>query len=323
MDINFPQAIIGALFGAALGWFLGRAQRKKQIEEIKKSSENEIEEIRKTGLYPITNGLTGFEDKICDSISNANHSVQLCLSTPLLHSLKERWTKYDANQINTHATDHWALKFCEPLRARLRGRCIDNNKMRVEIVYLDDKILNKFVSEVPSVPISWVEYKDSIDHFFAMLKTDGHALPTPMCDLFVTQVPDVPIYMAIIDGPQNDGACPNTAKGFVGFMSSGELLAQRKSGREAVDIAANLQAYSFTNPEVIQFFSRLFRDVSLHGDQLLLQFLQQCQRGQYSWALVTDAIAGHGATPMPYATLLQPNGTAPTVVAPLGIGSGE
>lgn len=195
--------------------------------------------------------------------------------------------------------------------------------MRVEIVYLDDKVLNKFVSEIPEAPIPWTEYSESINHFLTMLKSDGISSTTRMCDLFVTQVPDVPIYMAIIDGPQDDGACPNTAIGFVAFMSASELMAQRRSGRKTPEIAANLKAYRFYNKEVMRFFSRMFRDVSLHGDQRLLQFLQQCQRGQYSWALVTDAVTSAGLTPTPYATLLQPNGTAPIVtVPPRGTGSG-
>lgn len=138
-----------------------------------------------------------------------------------------------------------------------------------------------------------------------------------MCDLFVTQVLDVPIYIAIIDGPQDDGACPNTAKGLVAFMSASELLAQRRAGRTAKEIATNLQAYRFTNPEVIRFFSRLFRDVSLHSDQRLSQFLQQCQRGRYTWALVTDAVTDPNSKLAPYATLLQPTGADPNVTVPL------
>lgn len=310
--VNVPQTVVSGLVGFLVGYLLGYWKQKRQLEEIKRS-----------GLYPLKDGLKGFEDEICESIKTATTSVQLCLSTPLLHSLKEGWIKYDAYHLSSRPTDHWAREFCEPLRTMLRERRDAGSMMRVEMVCLDDKTMEKFVSEVPEPPIPWGEYKDSIEHFFSILRTDGGSSPNPVCDLFVMRVPEVPIYIAIIDGPQNDGVCPDTAKGFVAFMGSTELMAQRRSGRKTPEIATKLQAFRFTNPEVIRFFSRLFRDVSLHGDERLLQFLQQCQRGQYSWALVTDAVSDGQDNPTPYATLLQPTGADPNVtVSPGRTGSG-
>ena len=305
-SVNVLQTLASGLVGFAVGILLGYRWQQRKLEVIKES-----------GLSPLENGLTGFEDAICDAIKTANTSVQLCLSTPLLHSLKEGWIKYDASQLSAHPSDHWAREFCEPLRDRLRQRRDAGHKMRVEMVCLDDKTMEKFASEVPDSPIPWQEYKDSIEHFFSVLRTDGNSSSTAMCDLFVPRVPEVPIYIAIIDGPQNDGVCPATAKGFVAFMSSSELLAQRRSGRKALAIATQLQAFKFPNREVIRFFSRLFRDVSLHGDQRLLQFLQQCQRGNYAWALVTDVVNDPQSIPRPYATLLQPKDASPNVTGPV------
>jgi hypothetical protein len=321
------------LIGLFYGWQSGRKQSEKieeamkkgieagksQIEQLKseqlaklqEESQRRIDETREAGLKRVEGGLDGFDDKVCELVKEARKSVRLCLATPLLHSFRETWMQYDETHFYDHPTTHWARRFCEPLRHSLREaqRAASGERLHVEILHLDEKLLKTYVQHIPDPDnhIPFPEYVHSLDYFFKALKIDK------ACHLYAYPVPDIPIYLAIIDGPEGplgqNGVedIPPTAHGVVAFMSASEFLRQNKEDkRSAEQIAKNLQVYEFSNSEVVRFFTHLFREVSLHGDQQLLKFLQHCRTHSWKWAVIAEGIGGVEDIE-PYATLLHSN----------------
>jgi hypothetical protein len=307
--ITFFSGLILGILGLAAEIFYshkGKKELKQEIKTLQREQETKIEEAKqeafdeahRSGLAFVGGGLAGFDDKVCELVTIAKKSIRLCLSTPLLHAFKEKWIKYDTAQLLDHPTDHWARLFCEQLRQRLI-ETRDAGKLRVEIVYLDDKVLKSYVENIPEYPIPFPEYKESLQHFFATLRTDN------ACTLFTHEVPDIPIYMAIIDGPDGrDMPVPPSAQGVVAFMSASEFMKQRvRDERTPKQMADSLQVYQFSNPEVVRFFTHLFNEVSLHGDQDLLKFLNYCRRHDWKWAVITEGMAEAGEK-KPYASLI-------------------
>jgi hypothetical protein len=300
--------ILGVLGIVAEIWYShsGKKELRQRIDRLEREQERKIEEAKqeafneahRSGLAFVEGGLDGFDDKVCELVTKANKSIRLCLSTPLLHAFKEKWIKYDATQLLNHPTDHWARIFCEQLRQRLTA-IREAGKPRLEIVYLDERVLKSYVENIPEHPIPIPEYQESLQHFFTMLRSDN------ACTLFTHEVPDIPIYMAIIDGPDSrDMPVPPSAQGVVAFMSASEFMKQRvRDERSPKQMADSLQVYQFSNPEVVRFFTHLFNEVSLHGDQDLLKFLNYCRRHDWRWAVITEGIAEAGEK-KPYASLI-------------------
>jgi hypothetical protein len=321
-DINWPQAVCGFLMGLPLLFLLRwRDGRKKQemekriegliADKVQAQRELENERIRITqaaGLTHIPGGLDGFENRICEWVGRAERRIQLCLSTPLLHSLKGRWIAY-----NDENRSHWPLLFCEPLLKALDERKrVNKPQLRIELIYLDEKAMKRFLGQVldAGVTVSTVEYLDSIKYFTNKLRENDRS------ELFEFPVPDVPIYVAMIDGPDGDELPAITSWGAVAFMGAGELVACRKRGESNAEIAKRLQAFEFTNPDICRFFGRLFIEHSLHGDKQLLTFLQHCMRNDYHWAAIADGCPLGDPELIPRSTILYPRN--PNVDVPHG-----
>jgi hypothetical protein len=284
-----------------------------QAEEIRQAEERAREATYEAGLRPISGGLDGFDNKVCELVKRAERSVRLCLATPLLHSLRKeafrdgQWLTYDPTHLYNHQSVHWAKEFCEPFRHSLRqiSEIQGRPKIQVELVFLDNRNLKAYVENIPdrnNLPIPVPEYERSVEHFTTSLRRDN------TCDIFTYEVPDIPIYMAIIDGPEispGSGleAFPGNPHGVVAFMSASEAMRQRKEKRSVDQIAKNIQVYEFTNREVIRFFTHLFHEATLHSDKDLLEFLKHCRTHDWKWAVIAEGIVSEGDL-TPYATLL-------------------
>jgi len=196
----------------------------------------------KNPYKPYDNRKTGFElfdDKICDLVEKAEHSVRLCLVTPLLHSLRAKtWSPFKDALGNPN---HWATKFCLkflntiPLKDDSEGHSLD-----IGILYLEECQLRNIV-EKNGVP--WNEYKDSINDFFQ--KFTEHKCTVKKC----TKA-DIFICFALIDSKDKD-----KAKGVMAFFNHMDLEQTKFTNEE---IAEQFQGFEFSDYQIVQYFDKLF-----------------------------------------------------------------
>ena len=186
-------------------------------------------------------GFELFENEICNLVENAEHSVMLCLVTPLLHSLRMDWK--DGYQGSMHNKDHWADKFCTKFIRKIPPiRKSESDKLNIKILYLEDDSLKKIV-EKNSIP--WTEYKDSISTFLDGF--EGHH-----CIVTKYTIPNIPMYFAIIDS-ENQGK----AKGVMAFFNYMDLT----KTSDADKIAKEFQGFRFSDFQIIQYFNELFKNM--------------------------------------------------------------
>ncbi|WP_292993716.1 hypothetical protein [Nitrosomonas sp.] len=319
------SALIGA-FIAFIFWFVIKRpeeiEQKAELEKItarldeanRKLNEDENTQQKKLGFVPITVGLKSFEDRICQRMSTANKSVKLCLSTPLIYSLKAHpWRTYSRKSLNQNYSDYWPNDFCEEFRKILiKHRNTYQERLEVELIFLDERSIKNLLQELnPSVP--YAEYSESLNFFIdEVLRNDEKAGET-LCKLDVHRVMKIPFYLALFDVEEE-----KNSRGIVAFANDRTLLHEHKSNKTTQDLngtrnlAENLQSYEFTNPAVVRFMNQLFDQTKLLSDQQLTSFLEICITNGFSWSAIAHGVSGDGKELKPHATLLHTTGSIDT-----------
>lgn len=316
--IDWVNALVGAIIGAFVTFILSaprlkREKKEKQeavqarqlaVEKLNKIKEQldtkERDFQEKHGFVPIDIGLEAFEDRICERVKKAKKSVKLCLSTPLLYSLKANpWRTYSRKFLNENLSDYWPKNFCEQFRKILRERVAESTTLDVELIYLDERSTKTLVSEMnPRVP--YVEHRESLDFFIdEVLKKDERA-NHKLCNLKVHRVMKVPFYLALVDTDEASGVF-----GIVAFANDNYLLNESiKEKRMSEDMAKTLQGYEFTKHDVVRFMNQLFEQTKLLSDERLVNFLDICTTSGFSWSAIADGVPDAKKELKPHATLL-------------------
>lgn len=316
--IDWLNGFVGAVFGSVLTFFASRWRLKKEtvekqqaqqdrdlanvaLTDIKKQLATKEEDFQKKhGFVPIDAGLKPFEDRICKRVSEANKSVKLCLSTPLLYSLKANpWRMYSRKILDQKFSEYWPNEFCEQFRNTLRNRVSSGNLLNVELIYLDERSTKKLVAELnPSVP--YTEHSESLNFFIDEVLQKDEQASRKLCNLKVHRVMRVPFYLALFDTDDAGGCC-----GIVAFANDNYLLSEHMDERRTTeDIARTLQAYEFTNHDVVRFLNQLFEQTKLLSDERLVSFLEICIASGFSWSAIANGVPGTEKQLIPHATML-------------------
>ena len=280
------------------------SEQNDKIDKLEKSNnEKRDETIKKYGFFPLRNennkdenGLKIFEDRIVELAKSAKKNIKLCVVTPLLHSLRKDWYPYNDIEFDKHP-DHWAKEFCENfINEMIKNKSKkDSITLDVDIIFLDDNTLRKIVTFIPPNRINWNSYQESINHFFSKLKGDIGIISglKPLCNLNYFQIPDSPIYFALIDTPDSaisdkwDNEMYDNAKGIMTFINYQDLIEQRKNeGNSAEKIAQDLEGFEFSNKTILKFFVRLFNTLSLRNHNHLYDFYKIMNSHGYDWGMV-------------------------------------
>jgi hypothetical protein len=246
----------------------------KNTESLIKRNQDEI--VKQYGFYPLrngnnTNGFELFENKICDLVRDAKHSIKLCVVTPLFHSLRKEWKDgYNGYKSNE---SHWANDFCRNFITNLPTE----NKLAVDILFLEDNLLRRIAQRVPNKPILWdgdTGYKKSISDFIEELK--------PSCTLFYSTISEAPLYFALIDDTET-----NNAKGVMAFINCQDLISQKMTAETGAEgIANNLESFYFENSNISKFFSRMFDILSFKGNDNLHSFFRICSSHGFEYGMI-------------------------------------
>lgn len=277
------------------------AKLQESLAQANKQLATTEEEFQKNhGFVPIDAGLKPFEDRICTRVKSAKKSVKLCLSTPLLYSLKaKKWLPYNREKLNEPHTDYWPKEFCEPFRETLTEHVRQGNLLNVELIHLDDRSTQKLITELNS-KVPYEEHKASLDFFIDEVLQKDEMANRKLCNLEKHRVMRVPFYLALFDTDELSGCC-----GIVAFANDNYLLNESKIAKQtAKDMADTLQAYEFTNPHVVKFLNQLFEQTKLLSDQHLVDFLNICISSGFSWSAIADGVLPGTETKLkPHATM--------------------
>lgn len=221
-------------------WFIWKRPKEIKAEKDMDKLKNELNQVNKQlvmkekdfqnkyGFVPIGTGLKPFEDRICKRVSEAKKSVKLCISTPLLYSLKASpWWTYSRKFLDKNLSDYWPNEFCEQFRLILRNRMSSGTLLDVELIYLDERSTKKLVAELnPSVPYD--EHRESLNFFIDEVLQKDEQARRKLCNLKVHRVMRVPFYLALFDTGGANGCC-----GIVAFANDNYLLTEhlRRSER--------------------------------------------------------------------------------------------
>lgn len=311
MDINWPEIFIGILF-TLFFWLVWKRPKEKRAEQdmadVKESlalantqlAIKEEEFQKKHGFVPLSIGLKPFEDRICERAKTAKKNVKLCLSTPLLYSLKaDPWRPYSRNSIDKNFANYWPNEFCEPFREILRDRVAKGTTLDVELIHLDERSTKKLVAELNS-KVPYDEHKESLNFFIDEVLQNDEQAKRKLCNLKVHRVMRVPFYLALFDTDDTGGCC-----GIVAFANDNYLLNEHtKENRTAENIAETLQAYEFTNRDVVRFLNQWFEQTKLLSDERLVSFLEICSASGFSWSAIANGVPGTQKGLTPHATML-------------------
>lgn len=318
MDLGTIVGILIGLIGIVWGFFISKASTKKHLTKIGElnfqiceqgeniqalqiSNQKKKEEIIKEfSFYPlrlenpngaINNGLELFENKIVELVKDAKKNVKLCIVTPLLHSLRKEWKTYSDQSLNQHGNNHWACEFCEPFFDTVYN--LKNKQditIDIDVIFLEDNLLRKFVSFIPPKKIPWRDYESSIHYFFSRLK--GETLPNKpeLSNVNYYQIPESPLYFALIDTPDEIDTkdwedCKG--KGVMTFINCQDLIYQNLHERKSSEvISQDLEPFAFSNKNILKFFVRLFNNLSLQNHSYLYSFYKQMNTYGYDWGMV-------------------------------------
>jgi len=310
---------IGLLTSGIVSWFFyARAMRhsQQQTEDLRgrfndaqsaigkaKEAADKAEEaasktqddwLRELGFLPLAigvqqephNGLTLFEDRICQLARQACKSLKLCVMTPLLHSLRKPWKEYTPDALSDEA--HWAHGFCEDLVNTVKARKrMEGIELEIDFIFADDKLLRKIIHFVPDRQIAdELGYYDSIKFFFSRLRGEED---DRFCQLHYCQIPETPFYFALADVPNDGEEVSDTSQGVMAFINCQDLISQRGQGRSTDEMAQDMQVYAFSNPAIIKFMARLFNSLAMQKDHTLYSLYQQCRTHNYELALTMKA----------------------------------
>jgi len=289
--------LLGFLSSLLAAYFFNRIVTVPDIErKLKKETglfKAELNNEKKMGeLDKNPDGLELFESRLIEITMEAQKSIKLCLLTPLIHSLRKEWRRWDPS----FPADHWARDFCKPFHDALSSH---TNRVSVEIVFLQDDILESLITQKITNPIrKWEEYKDAIFKFIEYLKfrdpNDHNG--ERIADVFSTQVPRIPFLLALVDVPTGDGKFLDSSHGLIAFINEREFHVQLRKKRTPDGIGKSLMPFEIHNQDILAMFSRSFDDLALHQDTKLFDFYKRClaksKNGEeYFWGLFTDAEA--------------------------------
>lgn len=256
------------------GLFKAELNNKKKMYELNKNPD----------------GLELFESRLIEITMEAQKSIKLCLLTPLIHSLRKEWRRWDPS----FPADHWASDFCKPFHDALSSH---TNRVSVEIVFLQDDILESFIRQKITNQIrDWEGYKDAIFKFIEYLKfrdpNDHNG--ERIANVLSTQVPKIPFLLALVDVPTGDGEFLDSSHGLIAFINEREFHVQLRKNRTPDVIGKSLIPFEIHNRDILAMFSRGFDDLALHQDDKLFNFYKRClaksKNGEkYFWGLFTDA----------------------------------
>lgn len=275
----------------------GRQSSARKLEAIERELTKREEEFRERhGFVPLRTGLEAFEERICQRAKAAKNSVKLCFSTPLLYSLKATpWYPYNRHHLNQKHTDYWPNHFCEQFRGVLREHLRDNKLLNLDLVFLDDKSAETLLQALnPAVPYG--EHKASLDFFLNEVLMKDEGTNVVLCKMSTHRVMRVPFYLALFD-TEDKTAC----HGIVAFTNDNYLLNKKES---AATMAQTLQAYEFTNCDVVCFLNHMFEQTKLLSDKNLVDFMEICIASGFSWSVIANGVPKSGTLlPEPHATL--------------------
>ena len=308
-ELSSPILWFTIVISLILGYFVSlhfHRKAKKELMDSHRKAKKEFRDslLRDVGFAPATlddekrmkslkenpDGLELFESRLIEITQKAKNNVQLCLLTPLIHSLRKPWQQWNSS----FPEGHWARDFCKPFHDALSTR---ENHVSVEIVYLQDDVLESFIRDKVTPSINdWPGYRAAITNFIEYLKfrNPSNQGGERVSDVLTTQIPKIPFLLAIIDVPTNGGEFSPSTRGLIAFMNEREFHMQRRQRRTPEDIGKKLIPFEFNNPDILAMFSRSFDDLALHQDTKLFDFYKKClaksKNGEkYFWGLFTDA----------------------------------
>lgn len=307
--INIVIAVITVIMGSVVSlYFYLKAKRNFKdslLRDVGFAPATLDNEKKMNSLIKTPDGLELFESRLIEITRKAKRNVKLCLLTPLIHSLRKPWQRWN----DDFPEGHWANDFCKPFHDAL---CACSKNVYVEIVYLQDAVLKSFIKDKikPSID-DWVGYREAIDRFIRYIKyrNPSNTETGNIADVLTTQIPKIPFLLALIDIPINGEELLPSTRGLIAFMNEQEFHVQRRQMRTPEDIGKTLIPFEFNNPDILAMFSRSFDDLALHQDNKLFDFYKRClaksKNGEeYFWGLFTDAEAIDTSTLTPHKMLL-------------------